>query len=86
MFSHVFSHNIFSHVKMPPYVWFCIIIYMFSGSSVEGDPKGANCVYSIAIKANLLCYGMADKAVWRINLGQINEYLQYNVMFKAYQH
>ena len=34
--------------------------------------------YSVAIQANLFHNNMADKTVWRINWGQINEYSLYS--------
>ena len=38
----------------------------------------ADYVYRVAIQANLFQNNMADKTVWQINQGRINEYLLYH--------
>ena len=44
----------------------------------------ADYVYSVAIQVNSFQNNMADKTVWRINWGRINEYSLYNITHLAY--
>ena len=47
------------------------------GSQKNGGCEMADYVYSIAIQVNSFQNNMADKTVWRINQGRINEYSLY---------